>query len=164
MNELKCVHCKKLIRSLSNSEGKPQATYDCPKFPFALRLASLFQPGRMLTQVAWGCSEALRDCVVCGSQKHIRHLRDMPLCLECKREWDHWCDRQPGIVEYIAPRGHLIQSRWFEKFKLFAESRRQCRVCGCTWAQGCQPPKGPCSWIGWDLCSSCGPREVRHDP
>lgn len=36
---------------------------------------------------------------------------------------------------------------------------RRCHVCRCTELRACP---GRCWWIGWDLCSSCGPAAARH--
>lgn len=32
---------------------------------------------------------------------------------------------------------------------------RTCRVCGCTDAKACVDERGPCWWVGADLCSHC---------
>lgn len=32
---------------------------------------------------------------------------------------------------------------------------RSCRECGCTWTNACVDARGPCWWVGKDLCSHC---------
>lgn len=34
---------------------------------------------------------------------------------------------------------------------------RVCRACGCTDNDACLSDAGPCSWVEYDLCSSCAP-------
>jgi predicted metal-binding protein len=58
------------------------------------------------------------------------------------------------ITKTLAPAGIILE--WppsnFTYQVALAGIYRKCRICGCTWFNGCQ---GGCSWIENDLCSSC---------
>jgi hypothetical protein len=71
----------------------------------------------------------------------------------CKNCFDIWTESETfPALEYLYPHGKLKIQRAYTAVRDFIETRRKCRICGCTWERGCIPP---CTWVEWDLCSSC---------
>lgn len=56
----------------------------------------------------------------------------------------------------------MVRLHWMEAKRLHEESKRKCRVCGCTNDRACLVEGGPgedilslCHWVEPDLCSAC---------
>ena len=68
-----------------------------------------------------------------------------------------------ALLSHPAPRSGkiIVQSRdnpdATPEVTEFVMADRACRVCGCTEQRACKSPGGirNCSWVAWDLCSSC---------
>lgn len=162
MSKVKCLNCKKLIREEILSGGKPAGLYNCLRFPYAVVLGGLFQPGRGIQKAVKECPEACRECVVCGATEDLityGEQGDTYICKEHDRDWDAWLGSHLDRLEYTLTRHTVISRRWFKVFRQYVESRRQCRICGCTWENPCITSEGACSWLDWNLCSACQEKE-----